>query len=209
MKYIEREVPGVERKHYLVSIPMTEAEAETLMRTAAARGETIGTFLSGVITDIHNGLGDEGDMIEAYLDRSDPPGAEDSFTAFCLKSGYDVDTLEYCHKQEEDCRDTIEEYRAAIETGNFSPEDGWEPGTTAEDVREEIAFYEERLKDALEEKQEVWKWYKGQMTEEEAREEAKTYLEDLEAFQRDRITKEALKAIAERVTRYDPDNSND
>ena len=47
------------------------------------------------------------------------------------------------------------------------------------------------------------------MTEEEAREEAKTYLEDLEAFQRDRITKEALKAIAERVTRYDPDNSND
>ena len=213
---MESEVLEVdERKSYLVAIPMTEREAETLARTAAARGETIATFLSGVITDIHNGLGDEGDMMDAYLRRSDPPCAEESWVAFCLKCGYDVDTLEYCNREAGDHQRTIDELQEILEAGKIPEDEGWEPGATLEDVKEEKAFYQERLQEALEEKETVWKAYKkgillGKgMTEEEAIEEAREYLARLEDFQRDRITKEALEAIAEKVTRYDPDNGND
>ena len=205
----------MERKTYLVAIPMTEREAETLARTAAARGETIATFLSGVITDIHNGLGDEGDMIQAYLDRSDPPWAEKSWVGFCLKSGYDVDTLEYCNRNASICQTAIEELQEILEAGAIPEDSEWEPDATMEDVRQEIAFQEEQMRDALEEKKTAWEAYKkgiwtgGGMTEEEAIEEAREYLAHLEDFQRDRITKEALEAIAEKVTRYDPDNGND
>lgn len=218
---IEREVPTVaeERKSYLVAIPLTEKEAEVLARTAAARGETIATFLSGIVTDITNGTGDEGDLIEAYLDRSDPVYSQDSWVAFCLKNGYDVDTLEYCNRDARECQRTIAEMQAIIEAGEMPPEEesDWEPGATLEDVKGEIAFYEEQRKDTLGEKETLWSAYKkgcwkdegGTMTEEEAMEEAREYLDRLEGFQRDRITKEALEAIAEKVTRYKPDNDNE
>jgi len=65
----------MEKRSYTVTLQLTEEEARTLLDTAAKREQGIGEFLSEIVSYIHSGRGDEGDLLEDYLQRSEPVGA--------------------------------------------------------------------------------------------------------------------------------------
>ena len=191
----------MKRQMYLLAVPMTDAEAKTLLRVSGKRGQDIGTFISNIVTDMHNGSGDEGDLIADYLNRSEPVEAGRSFAAYCIRYGYDLDGLPVLIKDMEEHMEAAANVERDIEAGSFPEDNGWLPGTTADEAREELAYHKAAIEDAATEKAELWDGYKkaaamwgGGLDEAQALAEVEGFRQEAEAFQEERMTV-AAKAL--------------
>ena len=183
----------MEKRNYTVTLQLTEEEARTLLDTAAKREQGIGEFLSEIVSYIHSGRGDEGDLLEDYLQRSEPVGAERSFVNFCLYSGYDPGYLESLTDDIADHDKEAALIREEIEKDYFPIDRGWLPKTTKEDAYRELDFQESVAGDCKQERwillhdyQRMASTYGGTpKTEEECMKEAREYKEKLETWMTD------------------------
>lgn len=163
------------KRTYQLTLCLTADEAESLVREAGASGLDVGSFLTRLAEDIHSGAGDEGELLEAYLERRRGPW---SFVGFCHSWGYDVGILGALCESIHDKEEQIAMMQEAVAKRAFPEDDGWLPSATKESVLEEIEDYQHYLAEDRKEKEALWKEYLkagGDMSEEEALEEERAW----------------------------------
>lgn len=176
------------RKLYKVDLLLSEEEARALIEAAGRRGQSAGQMLAQIAADIYDGRGDEGDMMAAYMDRSEPLDACRSFVSYCLNYGHDPGYLAGLDEAVKDRAAEVAEMAADLARGTFPQDNGWLPDTTPEDAAEELEWHRQALEDASKEKAELWAGYLDQakewdpMTEAEALAEAEAYQRSADAF---------------------------